>query len=252
MIHLDIQDMTVSFGSKTVIDHISAGFGGGEMTAVIGRNGAGKTTLIKAVAGLAKHSGAVCLSGDGNMPLSREEIAYVPQLGDLSTKLTVFEMVLLGLVNNLKWHVTKEQLMLVNDTLTALNLSDISKQPFNTLSGGQKQLVSMAQSMISKPKVLLLDEPTSALDLRHQLIVMNMARQYTRDTGAVTIFVVHDLMLASRYGDRLLLLHEGRVKAFDRPEQVLTPELLTKVYGVEISVERTKNGFLSAVPIAPL
>ena len=81
---------------------------------------------------------------------------------------------------------------------------------------------------------------------------MNMARQYTRDTGAVTIFVVHDLMLASRYGDRLLLLHEGRVKAFDRPEQVLTPELLTKVYGVEISVERTKNGFLSAVPIAPL
>lgn len=133
-----------------------------------------------------------------------------------------------------------------------MHLEAIARQPFHTLSGGQKQLVSMAQSLISRPKVLLLDEPTSALDLRHQLIVMNLAQKYTQDTGAVTIFVVHDLMLASRYGTNLLLLHQGRIKAFDRADQILQPELLENVYNVEISVERTKNGFLNAIPVRPL
>ncbi len=132
---------------------------------------------------------------------------------------------------------------MVSNIIEELNLTHLSKQPFNTLSGGQKQLVSMAQSMISKPKVLLLDEPTSALDLRHQLIVMNLAQKYTKETGAVTIFVVHDLMLASRYGANLLLLNDGKIKVFDTAEKVLKPEMLESVYGVKISVERTKTDF---------
>ncbi len=251
MIHLNIEDIHVNFGSKNILNGISADFTGGEMTAVIGRNGVGKTTLIKAIAGLTSHSGKIRLFED-DARLSKKQIAYVPQLGSLNTKLTVFEMVLLGLVNNLKWHVSQDQLQMAGNIIEELNLTKISKQPFNTLSGGQKQLVSMAQSMISRPRVLLLDEPTSALDLRHQLIVMNLARKYTVETGAVTIFVVHDLMLASRYGNRLLLLHEGRIKAFDKAEEVLKPELLEHVYGVEISVERTRSGFLSAIPIKPL
>ena len=91
-------------------------------------------------------------------------------------------------------------------SLEELGLSAIARQPFSTLSGGQRQLVTMAQSLIGRPKVLLLDEPTSALDLRHQLIVMNLAQDYTRKTGAITLFVAHDLTLTSRYGDRILLL----------------------------------------------
>lgn len=252
MIHLGIRDIKVEYGNKAVVDGISADFKGGEMVAVIGRNGVGKTTLIKAIAGLVKCSGDVMLYEDEKAIHSKKEIAYVPQLGALNTKLTVFEMVLLGLVNNLKWHVTNEQLQKVTNIIEELNLTAISKQPFNTLSGGQKQLVSMAQSLISRPKVLLLDEPTSALDLRHQLIVMNLAQKYTQDTGAVTIFVVHDLMLASRYGNSLLLLHEGKIKAFDKSENVLKPELLENVYNVAISVERTQCGFLTAVPLHPL
>ncbi len=252
MTRLRIQNLRVEYGTKTIIDGLSAEFRGGEMTAVIGRNGAGKTTLIKAVAGLTRFRGEVSLTGKEGAKLSRKEIAYVPQLGALNTQLTVFEMVLLGLVNNLKWHVTSEQLKQVNDILEEMRLTAISRQPFHTLSGGQKQLVSMAQSLISKPKVLLLDEPTSALDLRHQLIVMNLAQKYTRENDAVTIFVVHDLMLASRYGEKLLLLHEGRVKAFGAAETVLKPELLESVYHVEISVERTKHRFLNVIPVKPI
>ena len=252
MIDLKLENITIKFSGRKIIDNLSAEFKGGEMTAIIGKNGVGKTTFIKSIAELTKHSGNVNLYCDNKKTESKKNIAYVPQLGSLNTKLTVFEMVLLGLVNNLKWHITNEQLEMVSNIIEELKLTHLSKQPFNTLSGGQKQLVSMAQSMISKPKVLLLDEPTSALDLRHQLIVMNLAQKYTKETGAVTIFVVHDLMLASRYGANLLLLNDGKIKAFDTAEKVLKPEMLESVYGVKISVERTKNGFLSAVPIEPI
>ena len=94
--------------------------------------------------------------------------------------------------------------------------------------------------------------PTSALDLRHQLVVMDLARKYTRENGAITLFVVHDLMLASRYSSRLLMLHEGRIKAFDTAERVLHPHLLGDVYDVEASVERTRPGFLNVIPVRPL
>ena len=99
---------------------------------------------------------------------------------------------------------------------------------------------------------MLMDDPKSALDLRHQLVVMDLARKYTRESGAITLFVVHDLMLASRYSSRLLMLHEGRIKAFDTAERVLHPHLLGDVYDVEASVERTRPGFLNVIPVRPL
>lgn len=156
------------------------------------------------------------------------------------------------LVRDLGWKVTDEQMETVSDTLAELGLEPLSLKPVCSLSGGQKQLVFMAQAFVSHPKVLLLDEPTSALDLRHQLVVMDLARRYTRQSGAVTLFVVHDLMLASRYGSRLLMLHEGRIRAFDSAERVLMPYLLGDVYDVEACVERTPPGFLNVIPVRPL
>ena len=161
-------------------------------------------------------------------------------------------MVLLGLVKDLRWKVTDEQLERVTDTLMELGLDGLALKPVCSLSGGQKQLVFMAQAFVSRPRVLLLDEPTSALDLRHQLVVMDLARKYTQENGAITLFVVHDLMLASRYGSRLLMLHEGRIKAFDTAERVLLPYLLGDVYDVEACVERTPPGFLNVIPVRPL
>jgi len=179
----------------------------------------GKTTLIKAIARLIKRSGDVALYDDKGNLFSDRDIAYVPQLESVTSRLTAFEMVLLGLVKDLRWKVTDEQIEKVADTLAELGL---------------------------------LDEPTSALDLRHQLVVMDLARKYTRENGAITLFVVHDLMLASRYSSRLLMLHEGRIKAFDTAERVLHPHLLGDVYDVEASVERTRPGFLNVIPVRPL
>ena len=244
MLTLSIQNLSVHFSGNHVINDVSATLHGGEMVAVVGRNGVGKTTLIKAIARLIKRSGDVALYDDKGNLFSDRDIAYVPQLESVTSRLTAFEMVLLGLVKDLRWKVA--------DTLAELGLDSLSRKPVCSLSGGQKQLVFMAQAFVSRPKVLLLDEPTSALDLRHQLVVMDLARKYTRENGAITLFVVHDLMLASRYSSRLLMLHEGRIKAFDTAERVLHPHLLGDVYDVEASVERTRPGFLNVIPVRPL
>ena len=103
-----------------------------------------------------------------------------------------------------------------------------------------------------KPRVLLLDEPTSALDLRHQLIVMDLAQRYTREQNAVTVFVVHDLMLASRYGEYLLVLNKGKIHASDRAENILTPELIESVYAVNARVMGLPEGYQIVLPIRPL
>lgn len=248
---LETKDITVQFGEKVVLNHISADFQSGVMTAIIGSNGVGKTTYLKSIARMIRAKGSVVLNEEGKRGLNKNDIAYVPQLGSLQTKLTAFEMVLLGLVNNLKWHVTDEQVQTVYQTLEELGISHIAEQPFDTLSGGQKQLVSMAQSLIGKPKVLLLDEPTSALDLRHQLIVMELARKYTKEHNVVTIFVVHDLMLASRYGEHLLVLHEGSVYAYDKANRILTSELIADVYGVKGRVIDLEEGYQLVLPLTP-
>ena len=249
---LETRDITVKYGENVILNGISADFKSGVMTAVIGSNGVGKTTYLKSIAGLINSSGKTALCEDGIRTFNKKEIAYVPQLGALNTKLTVFEMVLLGLVNNLKWHVTDEQIDKVCEIMKELGIERISKQPFNTLSGGQKQLVSMAQSLIGRPKVLLLDEPTSALDLRHQLIVMDIAKKYTEENNVVTIFIVHDLMLASRYGKNIMVLHNGGVFGYDSADKILTPELIETVYGVKARVISVEEGYHLVLPLSPM
>lgn len=253
MLKLYVNNLSVKYSGQFILNDVSALFYGGQMTAVIGRNGVGKTTFIKAIANLVKRNGQVLLTDEEDGAVyPYTDIAYLPQISTTQTRLTVFEMVLLGLVKSLRWKVTEEQIFKVNHVLKELNLLALSKQPFQHLSGGQKQLVSLAQTFITEPKVLLLDEPTSALDLRHQLMVMELVRKYTKETGAITIFVVHDFMLATRFSDQMLLLDDARIKMFDRPEKVLQPEVLESVYRVKVRVEKTSLGDLIVVPIQPL
>lgn len=252
MLTLSIHNLSVNFAGRSIIDDISAEFHSGEMIAVIGRNGVGKTTFIKAVANLLKTSGVIRLSDGSSSFFSARDIAYVPQLESITSRLTVFEMILLGLVKELRIKVSLDQIQRVMDIIDELGLTELSQKQVRSLSGGQKQLVFMAQAVVSRPKVLLLDEPTSALDLKHQLVVMNFIQEYTRKNGIITLFVMHDLLLAARYSDRLFMLHEGRVKAFDSAEHVFLIHILGEVYDVETSVERTKSGFLSVIPIKPL
>lgn len=110
----------------------------------------------------------------------------------------------------------------------------------------------MAQALVSAPKVLLLDEPTSALDLKHQLQVMEIARNYTKKTNAITILVLHDIALATRYSDQLLLLHEGYSMKQGTVQEVIRPELLEKVYEVKLDVSRSEKGYITVTPISTI
>jgi iron complex transport system ATP-binding protein len=249
MIQMKLSKLGVSYQQKMVLQDVSAALEGGRLTSIIGPNGTGKTTLIKAIARLIKFKGHVVLQDvDGNH-LSWDKLAYVPQMTTTTTKLSVFEMVLLGRVKDLNWKVEQQHLDAVTQILNELSLMSLSTIPFSSLSGGQRQLVIMAQALVSKPQVLLLDEPTSALDLRHQLQVLDIARQYTKQTGAITLVVLHDLALAARYSDHIVLLHRGNLAKEGVPTDVLQPDLLQQVYQVEVDVSMSGQGYTTVTPI---
>lgn len=251
MIQLKLDKLAVSYGQNPVLYDICANINGAQLISVIGHNGSGKTTLLKAIAGLTNHQGEVSVIEDG-YEIAASAIRYVPQLSGISSTLTVFEMVLLGLVKTLSWCVTQEIFDRVDATLHALEIDKLAHTPVNKLSGGQSQLVFLAQAFVSEPKVLLLDEPTSALDLRHQLIVMDAVREYTQKNEAITLVIMHDLLTAARFSQQILLLEKGTLSILDEPELVLQAERLERIYNVSVSIEKTASDFLNVVPIKPL
>ena len=202
-----------------------------------GTNGVGKTTLMKEIF----KNNNECIEINDNI-----ELCYLSQmqgngLNESSTILEEFYEAGFKNYGEVRRYVSRY----------GFN-EDVLKQNISSLSGGERNILQLAKVSSSRANMLLLDEPTSALDLRHQLIVMDIAKKYTEENDAVTIFVVHDLMLAARYGQKLMMLHHGGVKAYDTAENVLKSELLEEIYKVETSVERTKCGFLNVVPIKPI
>ncbi|HCQ90147.1 MULTISPECIES: ABC transporter ATP-binding protein [unclassified Clostridium] len=249
MSFITAERVSVKFKNKEVLKDITATFHEGEITSIIGPNGTGKTTFIKAMSKMINYEGTIHMDRNPKEKIPIEKMAYVPQMSNSNSNLTVFEMVLLGHMKDLRWKISKDKLEETNKILKKINLSHLSYNKFSSLSGGEKQLVIMAQALVSKPKILLLDEPTSALDIRHQLQVLDLAREYTTENNAITIIVIHDLALSTRYSDKFILLSEGYVAKEGKPEEVLDPLLLKEVYKVEVEVCCTKKGYLSVTPI---
>lgn len=251
MVTLQIDSLSCAYKGKPVLNCVHAEFSSGRLTAILGRNGAGKTTLIRCIAGLHDYCGKVRLT-DKEKLLDRSHIAYLPQLEKITSSLTAFETILLGLTKQLTWKVSQEQLQKVSDVIRELKLEALADTPVKSLSGGQKQLVFLAQAFVSEPKLLLLDEPTSALDIRHQLVVMDTVAKYCKEKDAIALFVIHDLMLASRYSDSILFLHNGKVHALDRPENVLHSSVIDPIYQIESLIEKNSLGLTTLTPIRPL
>lgn len=248
MLKLELKDVKVQFGSNEVLKGVNGVFAEQTVNSVIGVNGAGKSVLMKAIAGLQHSQGKINLF-DGREHYQSDAMAYVPQMAYAASALTAIEMVLLGKVKNLGWRVKDETIQEVNEMMMRLHITELSNQKFSQLSGGQKQMVIMAQSFMAKPKVLLLDEPTSALDLYHQLQLLDVTKEYCVQNRAIALVVMHDLSLVSRYSDTIMLLHEGKAVRQGTPEEVLEPDLLEKVYHVEIDVSKSQRGFTTVTPV---
>jgi len=240
-VSLALANVGVRYASRAALVEIYLTAQQGEVLAILGPNGSGKSTLLRAVAGL------VPASGDITRP---DAVAYLPQDNLSRAALTAFEVVLLGRVRSLAFRPGLHDLDAAAASLDELGITDLAQRRIGELSGGQRQLVFLAQVLAADPSLLLLDEPTSALDLAHQMHVLDHLRAATRRRGLTTIAVLHDLNAACRFADRIALLHEGRLRATGTPAEVLQPGLLRDVYGVRVAILPGPDGQPVIVPLA--
>lgn len=236
---LEVEKLTFQYGTKQVLHGIDLQIEPG-ITAIVGPNAAGKSTLMKCLCGMLRGQGTVRLGGHPINNWEHERIAkrvgYLPQAFAPQAVLTVFETVLLGKLGQLRWHVSADEIQSVDRLLSEMQLSELGSRWLNQLSGGQAQLVAIAQALIRHPEVLLMDEPTSNLDLRKQFDVLSLIRNWTIEHNSATVVAIHDLNLAARFADRVCVLHAGRIHRQGEPRHAITPEMISEVYDVEAQV----------------
>lgn len=246
MSDLLIKSLSVSYGRRQVIENLSVEhIKAGEVTALLGPNGSGKSTLLKAMAGLNSATGEVIFNGQdlvtAHFSERAKQVVYLPQSLPASVHLRAFESMLVARKAS-NSESTQEVIEEAMALLEKLGIEELGMRYLDQLSGGQKQLVGLAQALIRKPKVLLLDEPLSALDLNHQFHVMDVIKQETRERDIVTVIVLHDINIALQHTDYVLMLKDGRLVTSGIPDQVITPEVLAEVYGVVGRVEHCSRG----------
>ncbi|HEX3051682.1 MAG TPA: heme ABC transporter ATP-binding protein [Aggregatilineaceae bacterium] len=226
---------------RDILQDVSFAVSSGELVGLIGPNGAGKSTLLKVVSGLwSGGKGDVLLDGK---PLARysprhiaQVIAHVPQITALDFPFAVKEIVLMGRNPHLSRFQleTEHDRQIVNSTMRRTQTHQLADRLIGTLSGGERQRVLIARALAQEPRLLLLDEPTANLDIQHQIGILGLVRDLIQEDGLGAVAAVHDLELAARFCDRLVLLHEGAVIADGSPEQVLNPDAIRAAYGVEV------------------
>lgn len=224
---------------RRLVDAVSLAVSAGETVGLVGPNGSGKTTLLRCVYGALKPTGGrVLLDGDdladAGVKARARRIATVPQDGQTGFELTVRQIVAMGRSPHKRfWEGdTAADEDLVRDALERVGAAALAGRAFARLSGGERQRVLTARALVQEPAVLVLDEPTNHLDIRYQLEILGLVR----GLGTANLLALHDLTLAAYYCDRLYVLDAGRVVASGPPGDVLTGELLAKVYGVAAEV----------------
>lgn len=251
---LEVDQLSLAYGKRTIISDLSIeGLVAGTLTALIGPNGSGKSTLLKALAGLMRAtSGRISLDGKDMTRTSLEtraqKIVYLPQALPASVHLRVFESVLVAAkASALAPESGPIEVEDILSLLKRLGIEHLAMMYLDQLSGGQKQLVGLAQALIRRPRLLLLDEPLSALDLNYQFHVMDLLRQETQQHGLITLIVLHDLRIALQHCDYALMLAKGRLLAQGKTADVITPTSLSDGYGVTGRIEPCSRGTLQVM-----
>lgn len=245
---LSVSNLSVAYRGRTVVPDFSPPpLLPGSVAALIGPNAAGKSSVLRAIAGIVPARGAVRL---GDVALDRMRLGqralrvrYVPQAFHSNAMLGVFEAVLVALRQAQGGGGGTPAR--VAHILALLDISHLADRPVASLSGGQQQLVGLAQGLAVQAPVLLLDEPTSALDLNRQLRVMHLLTALAAERRMVVVAAMHDLALAARHADRILLLDQGRITADGTADEVLASPACAAAYDVSLAVERNSRGSLT-------
>ncbi|NPV63492.1 MAG: ABC transporter ATP-binding protein [Methanotrichaceae archaeon] len=239
---LKVKDLVFAYSGVKILDRVSLELERSEVLGVIGPNGAGKSTLIRCMNRVLRpQSGKITLDGIDIRDMDRIDIArrmgYVPQASKNSFPATVFDTILMGRRPHGGWKSSSSDVKKALEVLKLVSLEDLAMRDFTELSGGQQQKVVLARALVQEAEVLLLDEPTSNLDIRQQLETMEIIRRLAKERGISALMAVHDLNLAARYADRIVMLKGGRVLDAGDPFSVLTAENIKAVYGVEAAVK---------------
>ena len=253
---LELAGVAMRLGPHAVLAGVDLSVAPGEVVGVLGRNGAGKTTLLRVACGaLEPDAGRVLLEGRALASLDRRErarsVALVPQDTQVPFSFSVAELVLMGRTPHLGFlgFEGAHDLDVARAALDRMGIAALADRSVLTLSGGERQLAMVARALAQQPRLLLLDEPTAFLDLRHRLEVLTVVRELAA-AGASALVVSHDLGIAARFCDRLVLLGNGQILASGPPREVLTPETLRAAFGIEAEVSLATDGVPVVVPRA--
>ncbi len=240
---LKIQNLSVAYGERVILHGIDLEVKSGEIMALIGPNGAGKSTLIRAVSGVIPiQSGSVRTNGDDLRALPPPQraryVATVPQAVALPAAFTVWEMVLMGRTPYLGFlgHASRADEELARTALARVHALDLVERRVGELSGGEAQRVLLARALCQSTPIILLDEPTAHLDLQYQVSLLELVRGLVHAEKLAVLIALHDLNLAARVAERIALMADGRIAALGSPRQVLTSELISRVYGLPVEV----------------
>jgi iron complex transport system ATP-binding protein len=246
---LTARALTVAIGTRPVVGPLDLDVRAGEVVGLVGPNGAGKSTLMRALAGLAPHGGEIRLDG---APLARlapgaraRRVAHVAQAREIAWGLTVEEVVDLGRLPHRPRFAPRSaaDARAVAEAIAAMDLAPLAHRRATELSGGETARVVVARALAQEAALLVADEPTAGLDPAHQIALMRVFRRMASQGGAVVVSL-HELGLAARFCDRVILLEAGRIVADASPDDALSPERLAAVYGVTAHVSRDPDGLV--------
>ncbi len=242
-----VHNLSFSFGQEPVVEDLDFKVSNSEIVGIIGANGAGKSTIVKLLSKVLKpESGAIAIDENELDSLSRmglaRLLAVVSQISELPESFTVEEIVMMGRTPHIGFLAseTKKDYEIVEKVMARTDVLKFKSRLLGSLSGGEKQRVVLARALAQEPRYLLLDEPTNHLDLNHSIELMRLIKQEVKN-GLGVLLIMHDLNLASRVCDRLLVLESGKIVGQGNTNEVISKTLIRNVFGAEVAIYKAPN-----------
>ena len=240
---LEVRDLSIQVGEKSVLNSLNLNFASGSWSSVIGPNGAGKTTLVEALSGIRPVPTGTVYLGERDLTTMNEReraqaLSFVPQNPLVPKGMSVRSYIALGrTAHQGTWRSTSPQdREVIERVATRMKILEFLEREISSLSGGERQRAVLARALAQESAVLVLDEPTTALDIGHQLQILRLLRREVEEQSTCVVTTLHDLTLAGRFADRLIVLNEGRVLIDGPAREALRDPQLSAIYGLKLEV----------------
>lgn len=241
--YFGFDNVSIKYGKREIVNHITMEFPYGEITTIIGQNGCGKSSLLKTISKAVKQKGGTVVLEDKDINTYKpknlaKRIAYLPQMHDSPQDIDVKTLVSYGRFPHLSVikKLTERDYDIVNKTMKLTGLEHLKDQKLKTLSGGEKQRAWIAMTICQKPEILILDEPTTYLDIGYQIEVLELVKKMNEELNLTIIMVLHDLNLAARYSHNLYAIKDGKIYQMGKSEEVLSKDCLKDIFGIDAEI----------------